>query len=81
MTVLTDEELCAKAKNGENEAALLLIDRYKRFVAKMAREHFLTDGEFDDLYQEGMIGLFKSIICFGGKSSFKNYCLNDKFQV
>lgn len=75
MTGFSDEELCVKAQSGDTDAALVLIERYKRFVTKVAREHFLTDGDFDDLYQEGMIGLFKSIYGFSGKSSFKNYCL------
>ena len=75
MNGFTDEELCVKAKNGDKDAVRVLIERYKGFVIKVAREHFLTDGDFDDLYQEGMIGLFTSIYGFSGKSSFKNYCL------
>ena len=74
-TLFSDEELCVKAKEGESKAFDVLIDRYKRFVNKVAREHFLCDGDFNDLSQEGMIGLLKAIYTFSGKAPFKNYCL------
>ncbi len=34
---------------------------YSRLVSRMVRPFFLKGGDYDDLYQEGMIGLLKAI--------------------
>ena len=38
-----------------------LARRYARLVRRCARPYFLTGGDYDDLTQEGMIGLLKAI--------------------
>ena len=38
-----------------------LARRYARLVRSCARPYFLTGGDYDDLVQEGMIGLLKAI--------------------
>lgn len=38
-----------------------LARRYARLVSRCARPYFLTGGDYDDLLQEGMIGLLKAI--------------------
>lgn len=38
-----------------------LARRYARLVSRCARPYFLTGGDYDDLIQEGMIGLLKAI--------------------
>lgn len=38
-----------------------LARRYARLVSQCARPYFLTGGDYDDLIQEGMIGLLKAI--------------------
>ncbi len=74
-SAMSDEELLAACKNGkENEEALgVLLMRYKHTVNMVARAYFLSGGDTDDLLQEGMIGVFKAISTYNGKSSFKNY--------
>ena len=71
----SDEEL-AKLCSGDtpDETALeTLLMRYKHTVSSVARSYFLYNGDTDDLLQEGMIGVFKAISTYNGKSSFKNY--------
>lgn len=36
-------------------------ERYSRLVTRYVRRYFLSGGEFDDLYQEGMIALLSAI--------------------
>ena len=69
---LTDEELAFLAKTDEN-ALERLIEKYKPLINAQARSYFLNSGDASDLVQEGMIGVFKAITSFNGKSSFKTY--------
>lgn len=57
----TDEQLIAKMRNGDEEIAGFLLDKYKYLVRKKARAMYLVGGETDDLIQEGMLGLFKAV--------------------
>ncbi len=68
----TDEELVLLAKTDEM-ALERLMERYKPMINAQARSYFLNSGDLDDLVQEGMIGVFKAITSFNGKSSFKTY--------
>ncbi len=69
---LTDEELAFLAKTDEN-ALERLMEKYKPLINAQARSYFLNSGDASDLVQEGMIGVFKAITSFNGKSSFKTY--------
>ncbi len=68
----TDEELAFLAKTDEL-ALEKLMEKYKPMINAQARSYFLNNGDVDDLVQEGMIGVFKAITSFNGKSSFKTY--------
>lgn len=57
----TDEEICLLAQNGDGLAQEFLMNRYKNFVRSKARSYFLIGADHEDIVQEGMIGLFKSI--------------------
>ncbi|MDO4619643.1 MAG: sigma-70 family RNA polymerase sigma factor [Lachnospiraceae bacterium] len=57
----TDEELVRLYRNGSQEAAGVLMDKYKPLVLRLSKARFLVGGERDDLLQEGMIGLFKAL--------------------
>src|SRR5712692_653052 len=57
----SDEELLHRSQGGELEATNTLLDRYRRFVRAKARGYFLIGADFDDIEQEGMIGLYKAI--------------------
>jgi len=58
---MADEQLIRKLREGEQEIADFIVNKYKFLVKKKAKAMFLFGGENDDLIQEGMIGLFKAV--------------------
>ena len=58
---LTDEQLIAKLRAGDENIMDYILDKYKPLVLGKANAMYLIGGETDDLIQEGMIGLFKAI--------------------
>ena len=52
--------LIIQAKNHNEEAMEELMRTFKPKVIAISREYFLIGAEFDDLIQEGMIGLYKA---------------------
>lgn len=56
-----DEELVEAVRNGDNQALEFLIHKYRNFVRAKARSYFLIGADREDIVQEGMIGLYKSI--------------------
>ena len=71
----SDEEIVARAKNGENRAQEYLISKYENFVKAKAKSYFLIGADKEDIYQEGMIGLYKAIRDFNPErsTSFKAF--------
>ncbi len=59
--LLVDEEIIEYIHEGDDEALEYLIDKYKNFVRAKARSYFLIGADKEDIYQEGMIGLYKAI--------------------
>ncbi|MCF8566026.1 RNA polymerase sporulation sigma factor SigH [Alicyclobacillus tolerans] len=57
----TDEELVDAVRLGDDEALEYLIHKYRNFVRAKARSYFLIGADREDIVQEGMIGLYKSI--------------------
>lgn len=57
----SDEEIVVEAKMGDNLAQDYLINKYENFVKSKARSYFLIGADKEDIYQEGMIGLYKAI--------------------
>lgn len=70
-----DEEIVVEAKNGSNRAQEYLISKYENFVKSKARSYFLIGADKEDIYQEGMIGLYKAIRDFNPEklTSFKAF--------
>ena len=56
-----DEELILMYRDGEEEAAGFLMNKYKNLVRKKAGSMYILGGDREDLIQEGMIGLYKAI--------------------
>ncbi|WP_411431739.1 RNA polymerase sporulation sigma factor SigH [Clostridium botulinum] len=56
-----DENIALEAKQGSVEAQEYLINKYKNFVKAKAKSYFLIGADKEDIYQEGMIGLYKAI--------------------
>jgi RNA polymerase sporulation-specific sigma factor len=58
---MLDEEIVVLARSGEANAEEYLINKYRNFVKAKAKSYFLIGGDRDDIFQEGMIGLYKAI--------------------
>lgn len=58
---MTDEQVIARLRAGDNDASEYLMIKYKSMVKKKARAMYLIGGDNDDLIQEGMIGLIKAV--------------------
>lgn len=58
---LSDEEVVAFARGGDDVAEEYLIAKYRNFVRAKARSYFLIGADREDIIQEGMIGLYKAI--------------------
>lgn len=70
-----DEEVVIEAKKGDTRAQEYLINKYQNFVKAKAKSYFLIGADKEDIYQEGMIGLYKAIRDFKADklSSFKAF--------
>lgn len=73
--IQNDEDLVEAVRNGDSEALEYLINKYRSFVRAKARSYFLIGADREDIIQEGMIGLYKSIRDFRGDklASFKAF--------
>ena len=69
----TDEELVILAKNNDAEAIETLMERYKSVVKAVTHSLYLSGGDSEDLLQEGMVGIFKAIATYNGKTPFSTY--------
>lgn len=77
---LTDEEIIAQIKLGDEKALTYLLDKYKELVNIKVGKYFLVGGEKEDVIQEGMIGLYKAIKNFDKNKqntfkTFANMCI------
>ena len=54
-------DLVKKAQTGDSESMEALIARYMWIARSKARKYFLVSGSYDDLLQEGLMGIFKGI--------------------
>ncbi len=78
-------ELITKAKSHDEQAIEELLGVFKPKVIAIAREYFLIGAEFDDLIQEGMIGLYKAISVYEETknhnfSAFASLCIHRQLQ-
>lgn len=58
---MLDEEIVAITRDGSTIAEEYLIHKYRNYVKAKAKSYFLIGADKDDIYQEGMIGLYKAI--------------------
>lgn len=71
----SDEELIRCLRGGNALCEEVLVLRYVPYVRSLARPYFLAGGDFEDLIQEGMIGLINALSGFDpcGEATFKTY--------
>ena len=77
--------LIIQAKNHNEDAMEELLRMFKPKVIAISREYFLIGAEFDDLIQEGMIGLYKAIRIYDETknhsfSAFASLCIHRQIQ-
>ncbi len=72
---MNDDDVALLAQQGDGDALEYLLDKYKNFVRARARSYFLVGADHEDIVQEGMIGLYKSIRDFkpDKQSSFRAF--------
>lgn len=71
---IQDSDLVVAAREGDSVAFELLLRRYEWLVRTRARRFFLQGAEYEDLIQEGMIGLCKAVRDFREESgSFRGF--------
>lgn len=58
---MLDEEIVLIARENNSAAEEYLIQKYRNYVKAKAKSYFLIGADKDDIYQEGMIGLYKAI--------------------
>ncbi len=70
-----DEEVVIEAQNRNVRAQEYLINKYRNFIKAKAKSYFLIGADKEDIYQEGMIGLYKAIRDFKADrlSSFRAF--------
>jgi RNA polymerase sporulation-specific sigma factor len=70
-----DHFLIALAKQGRSDAMDRIVKRYHGFVRLKASSYFLVGGDWDDLVQEGLVGLYKAVRDYrtDRESSFRNF--------
>ena len=74
-TQMTDEKLIENIKQEDQKALDCLIDRYNDVVSMKANRFFMVGAEKEDMFQEGMIGLYKAVKSFNTEkqNSFKTF--------
>lgn len=77
--------LIKKAKQQDENSMEELLQFFKPKVIAISREYFLIGAEFDDLIQEGMIGLYKAINVYDETknhsfSAFASLCIHRQLQ-
>ncbi len=75
LNTLTDEELIGRIQNNDKNALDFLLGKYKELVYMKSSKYFIIGAERDDIFQEGMIGLYKAIQSFkeDKQNSFKTF--------
>ena len=68
-TKKTEQELIAEAKSGDEQAFELLAQSYKRVLEYHIKRIDANPSNYDDLFQEGLIGLLKAVRSYDGTSS------------
>ena len=76
----SDDELVILAREKNEDALEVLLDRYKELVNMKVSKYFIIGAEKEDIIQEGLIGLYKAVKNFeldkqNSFKSFANLCI------
>lgn len=83
---ISNDTILSNAKSGDNKQAEVLIVQNRSLVEMIASKYTNSSLEYDDIVQEGMIGLLAAIKTFdkNNGTSFKTYaatCINNSIQT
>ncbi len=83
---ISNDTILSNAKSGDNKQAEVLIVQNRTLVEAIASKYTNSSLEYDDIVQEGMIGLLAAIKTFdkNNGTSFKTYaatCINNSIQT
>jgi len=86
MTKTSDEILVKNFRDGDKSALDELLTRFKPLVKARAKAYYVAGGDFEDLIQEGMIGLYKAVLDFDATrnktfSAFASLCVTRQVQT
>ena len=69
----SDEQLIERYRQGDKSAFDEIYAKYKNAILSYAHSVYIIGADIEDVIQDGMIGLFKAVENYNGKSSFKNF--------
>ncbi len=77
---MSDEQIISLVNDNNKEALNYLLNKYKELVYIKVSKYFIIGAEKDDIFQEGMIGLYKAIQSFkedkhNSFKTFANMCI------
>ena len=80
-----DYEWVARARNGDSAAMEAVIKKYMWLARSIARKYFLNNGSYDDLLQEGLMGLFHAVRTFDPEKNdnlvgFMSMCVSSSIK-
>ena len=80
-----DYALVLRAQNGDSLAMEALIKKYMWLARSIARKYFLSNGGYDDLLQEGLMGLFHAVRNFDPQKNdnlvgFMSMCISSAIK-
>ncbi len=83
MNNLSDHELIKRAKSGDTDCLDILVRRYAGLVRSIVRKSFLTGGEQEDLFQEGLMAIITAVHTYDQSknrtfSSFIHTCVRNR---
>ena len=69
----TDEELVARALEGDEDAFVALVGRYQRSLLRLARNYVRDASLAEDVVQDTWIGFLRGIEKFEGRAQFRTW--------
>ncbi len=68
-----DEALVARARTGDRDAFVVLVERYRRLVLSLSRQMLGPSADAEDLAQETFLRAYRHLDGFRGQASFKTW--------
>lgn len=83
ISAMSDNELVCLAKNGNQSAQRVLLERHTAMVKAIASRSFGASLETDDLVQEGMLGLLAAVYSYvpdqaASFSTYASVCVSNR---